>query len=340
MLAIFVRVVARSMPFVIFLPTELGQSLGFPPVLHGMPKPKHYKNFQNLIQSTSTSQRVAQPLSTESTPSHFDNTLHLTSFIQPTARPTPLGQVEANLILSDETTPQQDKAFLQAFGILATDCSIFPIHFEKWPDLPVTIFNRYYDRFIKIAETGQKPGRGQLYLATHRNEDGSYINDVAKEICEKIKLALSQSTVDESEILPNNTFGKVLGKEHSEKVRCLGLGVVPGRAFRQTRPRYSDLNASSYNNGSCSSQYQEKYNQMLNAHNQSQKNYREMMNVHTQMMNAFKAYMIMKEGRIPEEFTGIFVSPPYSTPSNAASGSISPMDVRRSSGESNLNDNH
>nr|XP_009759948.1 PREDICTED: uncharacterized protein LOC104212404 isoform X2 [Nicotiana sylvestris] len=199
-------------------------------------------------------------------------------------------------------------------GILATDCSIFPIHFEKWPDLPVTIFNRCYDRFIKprfcfrtiesnarryvynsmckkwgakrlklfdkvydplksraeimdsvpleippdqwisfvdyrfrektqeickrnaeirkkqivshigsskpnsrrrAEMTGQKPGRGQFYLATHRNEDGSYVNEAAKEICEKIELALSQSTVDESEISPNDAVGKVPGKEYS-----------------------------------------------------------------------------------------------------------------------------
>ncbi|XP_070021622.1 uncharacterized protein [Nicotiana sylvestris] len=197
-----------------------------------------------------------------------------------------------------------------------------------------------------MAETGQKSGRGQLYLATHRNEDGSYVNEAAKEICEKIELELKQSTVDESETLPNDVIGKVLGKEHSGRVRCLELGVVPGRAFRQTRPRYSDLNASSYNNGSCSSQCQEKYNQMLNAHNQSQDNYKEMMNVNTQMMsantqmmNAFKVYMIIKEGKIPEEFAGIFVSVPRSTPSDVASGSIAPMDIRRSSDESNPNNN-
>jgi len=34
-----------------------------------------------------------------------------------------------------------------------------------------------------MAETGQKPGRGQFYLVTHRNEDGSYVNEAAKEIC-------------------------------------------------------------------------------------------------------------------------------------------------------------
>ncbi|XP_070020989.1 uncharacterized protein [Nicotiana sylvestris] len=391
-------------------------------IQQSMPKPKRYENFQNTFQSAPTSQGVAQPLSTtQSAPSHFDDPPQLTSFIQPTTRPTPSGHVAANPIQSDQTTTQQvpsaraasqqppsrkrsrrvssqhwtvdaidspigeGQCVLIGFcGILATDCSIFPIHFEKWPDIPVTTFNRCYDRFIKprfcfrttesnarryvynsmckkwgakrlklfdkvydplknraeimdsvplgispdqwisyvdyrfkektqMAETGQKPGRGQLYLATHRNEDGSYVNEAAKEIC-------------------------VLGKEHSGRVRCLGLGVVPSRAFRQTRHRYSDLNASSYNNGSCSSQCQEKYNQMLNAHNQSQENYREMMNVNTQMMNAFKAYMIMKEGKIPEEFAGIFVSP-HSTPSDAASGSILPTDIR-SSGESNPNDNH
>ncbi|XP_059280414.1 uncharacterized protein LOC132034159 [Lycium ferocissimum] len=147
------------------------------------------------------------------------------------------------------------------------------------------------------------------------NEDGSYVNEAAKEIC-------------------------VLGKEHSGGVRCLGLGAIPSRAFKQTRPRYSDLNASTYNSGSCSSQWQEKYNQTLNAHNKSQDNLNFLMNAHTEMMSTFKVYMIRKEGRIPEEFIGIFVSTtPPSTPNDAASGHVSPTDVRRSFGCSNSNDN-
>ncbi|XP_060209970.1 uncharacterized protein LOC132636909 [Lycium barbarum] len=191
-----------------------------------------------------------------------------------------------------------------------------------------------------MANSGQNPGRGQLYLATHRNEDGSYVNEAAKEICEKIEQAMTQSITDESEISPNDAVGKVLGKEHFGRVRCLGLGAVPSRAFKQTRPRYNDLNASSYNNGSCSSQWQEKYNQMLSAHNKSQDNLNFLMNAHTEMMSAFKMYMIRKEGRIPEEFAGIFVSTtPPSTPSDAASGHISPTDVRRSFGGSNRNGN-
>lgn len=201
--------------------------------------------------------------------------------------------------------------------ILAADCSIFSIHFEKWSDLPATYFNRCFDQFIKEmckrnaenrkqqiishiggskpnsrrraemkAETVKNPGRGQLYLATHKNEDRSYVNEAAKEICEKIELAMIQSITDEFEVSPNDAVGKMLGKEHPKQVRCLGLRVVPNRAFKQTRPRYSDLNASSYNNSSCSSQCQKKYNLMMNAH--------------TQLVNAFKTYMIMKEGTIPE----------------------------------------
>nr|XP_033517605.1 uncharacterized protein LOC108948812 isoform X3 [Nicotiana tomentosiformis] len=139
-----------------------------------------------------------------------------------------------------------------------------------------------------MAESGQKPGRAQLYLATHNKEDGSYVNEAAREIC-------------------------VLGKEHSGRVRCLRLRAIASKVFRQTRHHFGGINTSSYDNGSCPSQCEEKYNQILNAGNQSQENYAQMMTAHHPMMNAFKAYMIMKEGTIPEQFSGIFVSlPPIS----------------------------
>ncbi|XP_019240554.1 PREDICTED: uncharacterized protein LOC109220546 [Nicotiana attenuata] len=141
---------------------------------------------------------------------------------------------------------------------------------------------------------------------------------------ETIELVVSQSATDESEVSPNDVVGKVLGKEHSGRVRCLGLGAIPSKVFRQTRRRFGGINSSSCDNGSCSSkceekynqivnahnQSQEKYNQIVNAHNQSQENYAQMMTAHLQMMNAFKTYMIMKEGTMPEQFAGIFVSPP------------------------------
>ncbi|KAL3371032.1 hypothetical protein AABB24_007857 [Solanum stoloniferum] len=37
-----------------------------------------------------------------------------------------------------------------------------------------------------MAETDQVPGRAELYLATHRNVNGAYVNKEAKVVCEKI----------------------------------------------------------------------------------------------------------------------------------------------------------
>jgi len=34
-----------------------------------------------------------------------------------------------------------------------------------------------------MAEIGQRPGRAQIYIATHKNKDGVYVNEAAKEIC-------------------------------------------------------------------------------------------------------------------------------------------------------------
>lgn len=33
-------------------------------------------------------------------------------------------------------------------GILAVDCSLFPIHFEKWPNMPMSYFDRVFDQII------------------------------------------------------------------------------------------------------------------------------------------------------------------------------------------------
>ncbi|XP_018631360.1 uncharacterized protein [Nicotiana tomentosiformis] len=178
-------------------------------------------------------------------------------------------------------------------GILACDCTLFSIHCEKWSSLPISYFNRVFDQIIK----------------------------------EKNELALSQSTIDESQILPNDVVGKVLGKEHSGRVMCLGLDHVPSRVFKQVRPHFGGTSSSS-TEGSCSSQCQHNHNQIMNAHNQ--------------MMNAFKAYMIMKEGTIPEQFAGFFASPSTvspTTPSDADSGPLSSMDARRSCSDSNSSGN-
>ncbi|XP_009790999.1 uncharacterized protein LOC107826133 isoform X1 [Nicotiana tabacum] len=146
---------------------------------------------------------------------------------------------------------------------------------------------------VPTAKTGSKPGRAQLYLATHTKKDGSYVNEEAKEIC-------------------------VLGKEHPGRVRCLGLGATPSNTFKEINLRLGNIRIVSNNVGCSSSGCQEKYNQL---------------------MNTLKAYMIMKERSIPEQFAGIFASPP-TTPSNAANRPVSPTDARRSSGARNPSDSH
>ncbi|XP_016566747.1 uncharacterized protein LOC107864847 [Capsicum annuum] len=152
-----------------------------------------------------------------------------------------------------------------------------------------------------MVETGQSPGRGQMYNATHKNQDGVYVNEAAKEIYKKIESSLSQSTIDKSQVSPNDVVGKVLGQEYSGRVRCLGLGAVLSRVFQQVRPRFGGTSASS-SGGSCSFQCRENYNQIL---------------------SALKAYMMMKERTIPEQFVGLFDSPSMvssTAPSDAASG--------------------
>ncbi|XP_019238163.1 PREDICTED: uncharacterized protein LOC109218265 [Nicotiana attenuata] len=339
-------------------------------------------------------------------------------------------------------------------SILATDCTIFPIGFDKWPDMPKSYINDCFNNIIKphfcfmtieedaqgyvyrfiskkwaasrqklwdefkdplktkdeimdnvpvgitrdqwtsfvnyhykeetqnmckrnaenrkkqtvphtggskpnsrrraemMAETGSKPGRAQLISYTYetrwilkeyqimlfsefcnsyfhlntpfsqlmmfdsRHASNRFASDVVIfDILEKVALATSESIVDESEISPNDVVGKVLGKEHPGRVRCLGLGATPSNTFRETNLRPGNIRIVS-NVGCSSSGCQEKYNQL---------------------MNTLKAYMIMKEGSTPEQFAGIFDSTP-TTPNDAASGPISPTDARRSSGASNPSD--
>ena len=106
---------------------------------------------------------------------------------------------------------------------------------------------------------------------------------------------MTQSIEDESVASPNDAVGRVLGPEHSGRVRCMGIGAAPTNTFRNTRLRLSNLSNSSASS-SYSTNWQEKFVQL---ESQVQGT-----------MNALKAYMISKEGRIPEELAGFFGSHP------------------------------
>ncbi|KAF3675087.1 hypothetical protein FXO38_04904 [Capsicum annuum] len=96
-----------------------------------------------------------------------------------------LSQGECIIVEFDDVTPVREaQSLLVGFcGLLATDRCIFPIGFVKWNDSPESYFNPCFGQIIKMFETGHKPGRAELYLATHKKEDGSHVNEAAKEIC-------------------------------------------------------------------------------------------------------------------------------------------------------------
>nr|XP_016477380.1 PREDICTED: uncharacterized protein LOC107798864 [Nicotiana tabacum] len=291
---------------------------------------KRYQNLQKSIQPSSSSQGLVSFFQPTSRPTHsVQATAHQTASVQTTSLPTP------SIHATSQPLPSFQAAAQPTHSVQATSQLNPYVHaashttqskkrpgresLQHWTVDAIALDSQIVAhiggskpnsrrRAEMMAESGQKPGRAQLYLATHKKEDGSYVNEAAREICEKIELIVSQSATDESKVSTNDVVGKVLGKEHSGRVRCLGLGATPSNVFRQTRRRFGGINTSNCDNGSCLSQCEEKYNQILNAHNQSQENYAQMMTAHYQMMNAFKAYMIMKEGTIPEQFAGIFVS--------------------------------
>ena len=97
---------------------------------------------------------------------------------------------------------------------------------------------------------------------------------------------MTESSVDESEISPDDVIGRVFGPEHSGRVRSMGMGAVPSNTFRNKGVRLSKLtNISAATSTSSDTDWKAKF---------------------TSLESAFKAYIIMKEGRIPDEVASFF----------------------------------
>ncbi|XP_020979139.1 uncharacterized protein LOC107643484 isoform X6 [Arachis ipaensis] len=88
-------------------------------------------------------------------------------------------------------------------------------------------------------ETGKKPSRGMMYIETHKRKDGSFVNSEALTIVEQIELNMTPSNT-QFEVSPNNAVGKVLGPEHSGRVRCMGMGAAPTNTFRNANDAESE----------------------------------------------------------------------------------------------------
>ncbi|KAL4300383.1 hypothetical protein AHAS_Ahas17G0195400 [Arachis hypogaea] len=92
-----------------------------------------------------------------------------------------------------------------------------------------------------------------MWDITHKKIDGSYVNENAKEIAEKIEAYSSQQAVESTINSPLDALGLVLGKEHPSRVRGLGMGTVPTVAFKNNTTRISQMNLGSLNDDGTSS---------------------------------------------------------------------------------------
>ncbi|XP_016202636.1 uncharacterized protein LOC107643484 isoform X2 [Arachis ipaensis] len=256
-------------------------------------------------------------------------------------------------------------------GILATNARIFPISFEKWSGqenggMPKSFKDECFDTMIKelcmknkenrskqtiphtcgsksnsrrrheiYLETGKKPSRGMMYIETHKRKDGSFVNSEALTIVEQIELNMTPSNT-QFEVSPNNAVGKVLGPEHSGRVRCMGMGAAPTNTFRNVRSPLNGMTISTNSAGSSSPTtaaiLQEKINNLeSDLHNSQQK----VISLESKLQQSFdmmKAYLMMKEGGIPEALVGFFSA---REANDAESEPTTPFDARRSAGDSN-----
>ncbi|XP_020963338.1 uncharacterized protein LOC107607079 isoform X2 [Arachis ipaensis] len=189
---------------------------------------------------------------------------------------------------------------------------------------------RRHEIYLKM---GKKSSRGMMYIETHKRKDGSFVNNEALTIV--IELNMTQSNA-QFEVSPNDAVGKVLGPEHSGRVRCMGMGAAPINTFRNVRSRLNGMTISTNLAGSSSPTtaaiLQEKINNLeYNLYNSQQK----VTNLESKLQQSFdmmKAYLMMKEGGIPEALVGFFST---REANDAESEPTTPFDARRSTGDSN-----
>ncbi|XP_020972493.1 uncharacterized protein LOC107626790 [Arachis ipaensis] len=77
---------------------------------------------------------------------------------------------------------------------------------------------------------GRIVSRGELYLLTHKRTNGSYIHDAARAIGERIE-AIEQGDESSRLLSQNDSLAQALGKEHSGRVRGMGLGPTSSQVF-------------------------------------------------------------------------------------------------------------
>ncbi|KAK6147875.1 hypothetical protein DH2020_018787 [Rehmannia glutinosa] len=87
-------------------------------------------------------------------------------------------------------------------------------------------------------ELGRKVGRSEVWLDTHKKKDGTYVNEAAKNISEKVVREMGQNSYSRSQLVSHDdALGKVFGKEHPGRVRGMGFGPSPSNVFKSSTSR-------------------------------------------------------------------------------------------------------
>ncbi|XP_015961673.1 uncharacterized protein LOC107485653 [Arachis duranensis] len=79
-------------------------------------------------------------------------------------------------------------------------------------------------------QEGRIIGRGELWIKVHKRRDGSYINDEAREIGEKL-LEIEQLDESSRVLSQNDSLAQVFGREKPGRVRGVGFGPTPSQLF-------------------------------------------------------------------------------------------------------------
>ncbi|XP_057442721.1 uncharacterized protein LOC130734368 isoform X2 [Lotus japonicus] len=105
------------------------------------------------------------------------------------------------------------------------------------------------------AKTKKEISRGALYVETHKKHDGTFINEEAQAICEKISYIESQGTTS-SKPSKNDSLGQVLGVERHGRVQGMSFGVCPSQVFGSRFERFCGTTPSSSTAGATELQLQ------------------------------------------------------------------------------------
>ncbi|CAN0837178.1 hypothetical protein LINGRAHAP2_LOCUS1724, partial [Linum grandiflorum] len=91
-------------------------------------------------------------------------------------------------------------------------------------------------------EWGRKPTRGELYRETHKGKKG-FPNNPTRDAVMAVEEYMKDPET-ETDIGPNDAVGRLFkGKEHSGRVRGLGLGPVPSQVFGSSSSQRSSSTA-------------------------------------------------------------------------------------------------